>query len=69
MKSNISVIYFLFLFLESGLSLALFLRKYRLTFFDGSTETIETIGLWLAWFKGKIRAREKDTVLVKVERV
>lgn len=36
---------------------------------DGTTEVVETIGLWLAWFKGKVRAREKDTVLMKVERV
>jgi len=45
------------------------IRKFKLTFLDGSTETVETVGLWLAWFKGKVRAAEKDTVLVKVEEV
>lgn len=44
-------------------------RRFRLEFLDGTTEVVETIGLWLAWFKGKVRAREKDTVLMKVERV
>jgi len=38
-----------------------------LIFIDGTTEVVETIGLWLAWFKGKIRAVEKGTVLAKVE--
>jgi len=45
------------------------LRKFRLVFTDGSIETIETVGLWLAWFKGKLRATEKKTALLKVEEV
>jgi len=46
----------------------LILQKFKLIFTDGTTETIEAIGLWLAWFKGKLRAAEKGTVLWKVER-
>jgi len=49
--------------------MALLLRKWRLLFMDGTTETIESIGLFLAWFKGKLRAAEKRTVLLKVEEV
>jgi len=48
---------------------ALKLHKFRLLFMDGTTETIESIGLFLAWFKGKLRAAEKRTVLFKVEEV
>jgi len=47
----------------------LILQKFKLIFIDGTTETIEAIGLWLAWFKGKLRAAEKGTVLLKVEEV
>jgi len=47
----------------------LIIQKFKLIFTDGTTETIEAIGLWLAWFKGKLRAAEKGTVLLKVEEV
>jgi len=47
--------------------MALKLQKYKLIFTDGTIETVETIGPWLAWFKGKLRAAEKRTVLLKVE--
>jgi len=43
------------------------LRKFKLTFFDGTSETVETVSPWLAWFKGKLRAAEKGTALWKVE--
>jgi len=46
---------------------AFVLREYKLIFADGSTEKVETISLWLAWFKGKLRAAEKGTVLLKIE--
>jgi len=37
---------------------------------DGSVETLETpFGLWVAWFRGRVCAREKGTVLSKVEEV
>jgi len=49
--------------------MALRLRKFKLKFMDGSEETIEAISLWLAWFKGKIRAVETGTVLLTVEEV
>jgi len=47
----------------------LILQKFKLIFTDAMTETIEAIGMWLAWFKGKLRAAEKRTVLLKVEEV
>jgi len=47
----------------------LILQKYKLIFTDGTTEPIEAVGLWLAWFKGKLRAAEKGTVLLRVEEV
>jgi len=48
---------------------SLILQKFKLIFTDGTTETIEAIGLWLAWFKGKLKAVEKGTILLKVEEV
>ena len=36
---------------------------------DGTTETVEAFGLWTAWFIGRVRAREKKTVLLKVVEV
>ena len=35
-------------------------------FTDGTTEEVEAVGLVIAWIKGKIRAREKRTWLLKV---
>jgi len=44
--------------------------RFRLDFMDGSAEMVEMpFGLWVAWFKGRIRAREKGTHLLKVEEV
>jgi len=47
--------------------MALKTQKFKLIFFDGSSEMVEAMSLWLAWFKGKVKAAEKGTVLVKVE--
>lgn len=44
-------------------------RKFRLMFLDGTMEEVEAVGLVVAWFKGKIWAREKKTWLLKVEEV
>lgn len=45
------------------------LLKFKLSFADGTEEAIDSVSLWLAWFKGKVRAAEKRTVLLKVEEV
>ena len=44
-------------------------RKFRLTFTDGTTEVVEAVGLAVAWVKGRLRAAEKRTYLLKVEEV
>jgi len=44
-------------------------QKFRLIFMDGTTEEVDAIGLTVAWIKGKIRAAEKRTYLLKVEEV
>lgn len=41
-------------------------RTWKLFFLDGTTETVETFSLFLAWFKGKLRAAEKGTILMNV---
>jgi len=41
--------------------------KFRLIFLDGTTDEVEAAGLTVAWIKGKIRAAEKRTHLLKVE--
>jgi len=44
-------------------------QKFKLIFMDGTEEPIEAVGLMVAWIKGKIRAAEKRTYLLKVEEV
>lgn len=42
--------------------------RFRLIFLDGPDEIIEMpFGMWTAWLKGKMVARERGTVLLKVE--
>jgi hypothetical protein len=36
---------------------------------DGTSEDVDAVGLTVAWIKGKIRAVEKKTYLLKVEEV
>ena len=45
------------------------LKKWRLLFMDGTVEEVKAFGLFSAWLQGKIRATEKKTALLKVERV
>jgi len=43
------------------------MRKYKLLFTDGTSETIEmALGVYVAWLKGKVKAREKGTYLMDV---
>jgi len=44
-------------------------QRFRLIFTDGTAEEVDAIGLTVAWIKGKIRAAEKKTYLLKVEEV
>lgn len=44
-------------------------QRFRLIFIDGSLEEVDAIGLTVAWIKGKIRAAEKGTYLLKVEEI
>jgi len=44
-------------------------QRFRLVFMDGTAEDVEAMGLTVAWIKGKIRAAEKKTYLLKVEEV
>jgi len=44
-------------------------QKFRLIFTDGTSEEVDATGLTVAWIKGKIRAAEKRTYLLKVETV
>jgi len=44
-------------------------EKFKLIFTDGTTEEVDAIGLTIAWIKGKIRAAEKKTYLLKIEEV
>ena len=42
--------------------------KWKLIFMDGSTEIVDIPGgKWLAWFVGRVKAREKETYLLRVE--
>lgn len=45
------------------------LKKWKLIFMDGTVEEVKAFGLFSAWLQGKIRATEKKTVLLNVERV
>lgn len=44
-------------------------QKFRLVFTDGTSEEVGATGPTVAWIKGKIRAVEKRTYLMKVEEV
>jgi len=41
--------------------------KWRQIFGDGSTDTIEGFGVWVAYISGRIKARERGTYLLNIE--
>jgi len=44
-------------------------QRFRLVFMDGTADEVDAAGLTVAWIKGKIRAAEKKTHLLKIEEV
>lgn len=44
-------------------------QKFRLIFMDGITEDVVATDFTSAWIKGRIRAAEKKTYLLKVEKI